>query len=164
MQGRKPIPAGLRLITATRDNKRGKLTAEKLTKNKMKAEPGIPDPPDELGVDALEEWNRISPPLYNLGVLTKYDRAILSLYCQQWGVWREAQRIVKERGLIVLSKTGIEIQNPALGIANRAGERCAKYAIELGLTPSARSRIDTKGLNARAAEQEEADVFAEFSG
>lgn len=160
--GRKPIPIALRLITATRDGKRGKLTPEKLNKDRMKAEPGIPDPPDELSPLALEEWNRIAVALYNLGVLTKYDRAILSLYCQSWGRWQEAERVVAEKGMILTTKAGAIIQNPALAVSNTAARNCAKYASELGLTPSARSRISTTGLNSRAAE--ETDDFGEFVG
>lgn len=151
--GRKSTPVALKLVTQTRD-KHGKVTPERF-KDLVKAKPGIPDHPNELAPDALEEWNRIVGPLYNLGVMTKYDRAILALHCQAWGRWLVAERGIAEQGLMIKRKGGTMMVNPLVAVASKAGQECAKYAAELGLTPSARSRINTTGLNARAAEQAE---------
>jgi P27 family predicted phage terminase small subunit len=115
-------------------------------------EPGIPDPPIQLTPRALEEWNRLAIPLFNLGVMTKYDRAVFALYCQSWGRWQDAEEQVAAKGTVVKTQSGNIIQNPALAVSNRAAKDCIRYAQELGLTPSARSRIDTEGLNSRAAQ------------
>jgi P27 family predicted phage terminase small subunit len=89
--------------------------------------------------------------------MTHFDRAVFALYCQAWGRWQEAEEMVAAKGNIVKTKDGNIIQNPALAVANRAARDCHRYAAELGLTPSARSRIHTDGLNGKAA-----DEFAEF--
>ena len=56
------------------------------------------------------------------------DRAALAAYCQAYGRWAQAERAVKalaERdgigaGLVVETKGGNMIQNPLVGVANRA--------------------------------------------
>jgi phage terminase small subunit len=48
--------------------------------------------------------------------------------------------------------------NPYIGISNKSLGNCVKLWVELGLTPSARSRVTT----APGALADEADVFAEF--
>jgi P27 family predicted phage terminase small subunit len=47
------------------------------------------------------------------------------------------------RGLLVKTKAGNYIQNPVVGAANRAMELMLRAAAELGMTPSARSRIQS---------------------
>ena len=62
-------------------------------------------------------------------------------YCQAYSQWVDA--VEKQRGSPKLIKTpsGHVQQSPLIGIANKQLELMGRYMAELGLTPSARSRI-----------------------
>jgi P27 family predicted phage terminase small subunit len=109
----------------------------------------LPDPPDHLGAEAREEWGRVATDLHAVGLLTKIDRAILAEYCVSYGRWVIAERIIAAdavrdpagAGLLATTSNGTKVQSPAVGIARRAMHDVARYATELGMTPSARSRV-----------------------
>ena len=48
-------------------------------------------------------------------------------------------------GLLIKTSNGNAIQNPLVGIANKAAADMVRYAAEFGMTPSARSRIKAEG-------------------
>ena len=137
--GRKPQPTALKLL-------KGRPSHNPIKEGEFMPKADLPTPPKELSKDAHEEWVRISQDLYNQGVLTKYDRAVLSIYCQLFGRWIEAERMLKTEarkdpsnlGLAIYTANGNLIQNPLVGICNKAARDCLKYGAELGLTPSAR--------------------------
>lgn len=111
-----------------------------------------PDCPGHIKGAAREEWDRISELLQKYKLITEIDTAALALYCQSYGRWQDAENQItalKEKGgdgLIVRSPTGYPIQNPYLAIANRAMEDCYKYLQQFGLSPAARTRVQT-GIN-----------------
>lgn len=141
--GRKAKPTNLRLIEGN-PGKRG------INLNEPKAEPVRMAPPQMLCDDATEEWERISEQLYNMGVLTSADRSALAAYCQCYGRWVKAERAIAKmaeqdtvtRGLMIKTSNGNAIQNPLVGVSNRAMADMVRYAAEFGMTPSARTRID----------------------
>jgi len=133
-RGRKPKPTNLKLLEGT-------FRPDRANKNEPKPDPGIPDPPECLSPVALEKWKRITPELESLGLLTQIDGDALARYCQHYAIWVEAVGNVQEIGLVVKSKKGNPIQNPYLGIANRANDILAKLESEFGMTPSSRTRI-----------------------
>lgn len=45
----------------------------------------VPSPPKHLGQEARKEWKRITPLLYELGLISGLDRAALAMYCQAVG-------------------------------------------------------------------------------
>lgn len=102
--------------------------------------------------DAKMEWGRVIDELYKLGIVSNLDRGILAAYCQSYGIWVQATRVMsdlaktdlKTHGLLVTTSNGNFIQNPLLGIANKAKADMARYATDLGMTPSARSRVHAK--------------------
>lgn len=109
-----------------------------------------PTPPDPLDDLALEEWHRMATLLTNLGLLTEVDRSALAAYCQSYGRWAAAQNAIKELasrpdvpfdGLVVSTPSGAMIQNPLVGIANKAARDMVNFAAEFGMTPSARARL-----------------------
>ena len=134
MKGRKKKPTALKLVQGTARPDRENV-------NEPKPEVSIPEPPPNLTGEALAEWNRLSVELYNLGMLTKVDRAALAAYCVLWARWVDAEARINEQTLVLKSKDGQPYQNPFLGIANRALEMMRKYASEFGLTPASRSRV-----------------------
>lgn len=145
--GPKPKPTHLKLI-------QGNPGRRPLNNAEPKPIRQQPQPPAELNDDAKIEWARVSEELYRLGLLTGIDRAALSAYCQAYGRWITAERSLAEmairdpqmRGLLIKTKSNNVIQNPLVGVANRAMSDMMHYAVEFGMTPSARSRIRAEGI------------------
>ena len=107
----------------------------------------IPDCPGHLSPEAMAEWARIVRELYNLGLISQLDRAMLAAYCQAYGRWVEAEQKITEAGAmgaIVNSPNGYPMMSPWLIIANKALDQMHKFAVEFGLSPSARSRVASK--------------------
>src|SRR6056297_3348266 len=76
---------------------------------------GQPRCPEHLDPVARKEWRRLARPLFEAGILTVADRAAFAAYCQAWSRW--------------------------IGIANKQSELMGRYLAELGLTPTARTRL-----------------------
>lgn len=159
MRGRKPTPTHLKLVT-------GNPGKRKLNAREPMPARSMPEPPPHLAEEAKAEWARISEELYRLGLLTKADRAALAAYCQSYARWVKAESAVAKMaerdeltgGLMIKTTNGNAIQNPLIGIANKAMGDMMRYAAEFGMTPSARSRI-TANPN-----DEDKDPAAEFFG
>jgi P27 family predicted phage terminase small subunit len=140
--GRKPKPTHLKLIT-------GNPGKRPLPKAEAKVVPALPSPPPHLADEAKVEWGRVSEDLFKVGLLSHCDRAVLAAYCQSYARWVQAERAIAsmaERdqltgGLLIKTTNGNAIQSPLVGIANKAAADMVRYAAEIGMTPSARSRI-----------------------
>jgi P27 family predicted phage terminase small subunit len=94
------------------------------------------------------EWGRVAPELFSLGILTKLDRAALAAYCDSYGLWIRARRLLAKMGedgadsLLVKTAQGNVIQHPLIGLANKAKRDMMAYATEFGMTPSSRARVN----------------------
>jgi P27 family predicted phage terminase small subunit len=149
MRGRKPKPTHLKLVT-------GNPGRRPLNAREPKPEISIPPVPAELCDDAKEEWARVSVELHRAGMLTTVDRGVLAAYCQAYGRFITAERMLRKlaeknpatQGLIIKTTNGNAIQNPLIGIANKAHNDMVRYAVEFGMTPSARSRIQVGNAQA----------------
>ena len=158
MRGRKPKPTYLKLLN-------GNPGKRALNEQEPKPEAALPTPPAELCEDAQLGWGRVAPLLHQLGTLCEIDRAALAAYCQAYGRWLKAERaiaVMADRdqltsGLMIKTTNGNPIQNPLVGIANRAMVDMVRYAAEFGMTPSARSRIAKDPFD-----QGPQDSFAQF--
>lgn len=147
MAGRKRKPKKLHMLHGT-------LRGDRHNLDEPEPEPNIPDPPPHLKGYALEEWERIVPELYELGLLSNIDRAALAAYCQAYRQHVEAVEAMEQKGsgrkrakpLTVITRTtnGNVIQSPLVGIANTALFLMHKYLTEFGLTPVARTRAKAK--------------------
>jgi P27 family predicted phage terminase small subunit len=110
----------------------------------------VPEPPAALGKEATAEWRWIAKELHHAGILTKLDRPALIAYCWSYGLWSQAERILAAMaaadpvtsGLVIYTSNGNLIQNPIVGIANKALADMVRYAVELGMTPRARARLE----------------------
>src|SRR5262245_40857339 len=101
-------------------------------------------PPSELGHDqvAVAEWERLAPMLRVCGLVSMGDRTVLLALCREWSRYLEACDKVTQLGMIVKKgKNEIPIVNPYLVIANAALKQCQTLWTQLGLTPSARSKM-----------------------
>jgi P27 family predicted phage terminase small subunit len=101
-----------------------------------------------LIAEAKAEWERIIPQLLRFRLIAELDTASLSLYCQAYGRWQQAEKSIADMaaktsgdGMLIKAPSGYPIQNPYLAIANRAMEDCNKYLQAFGLSPSARAKV-----------------------
>lgn len=102
--------------------------------------------PRHLDRGARREWHRISGELYVAGLLTVVDRAMLAAYCQAYSRWFEAERQLAKTSLVIETDKGNLMAHPLVGIANRSMVLMLKFAIEFGMTPSARARVKAEPL------------------
>ena len=140
MKGRKPKPTALKKLA-------GNPGRRPLNENEPKIPEGKPTCPRHLNHHGKLEWKRIAPILYKAGLLNLTDRAMLAVYCQNWGRWVEAELKLKNMeeqfkiGQVIKTSNDNFIQNAWLGIANRAQDKMVKSAVEFGMSPSSKSRI-----------------------
>ncbi len=146
-QGRKPKPTALKLVAGTD-------RADRRNVNEPKARPAMPAPPSFLSAEAQAEWVVVCEQLYQLGVLSRIDRAALGAYCQAFGRWEQAENALAKmalrdnvtHGMMIKTTNGNAVQNPLLGTANKAMADMMRYAAEFGMTPSSRARIKADPL------------------
>ena len=132
--GPRPKPLKLRLLD-------GDAHRERMNFREPKPAPVRPTCPAYLGTLARAEWRRLVPELMQLGLLTRIDRAALAAYCQAYGRWVEAEKVLKDKGPLYATKAGNVIISPMLSVANRAMDQMHRFLTEFGMTPASRSRI-----------------------
>jgi P27 family predicted phage terminase small subunit len=89
-------------------------------------------------------------------VLSQCDLEAFERYCQHLAMAYEAYEIIKREGVLAPDERGIPRKHPAMQIHRDNSLAALRFAAELGLTPSARVR-----LNKTDAQAEE-DSYAEF--
>jgi P27 family predicted phage terminase small subunit len=144
-RGRRPKPSYLKVVT-------GNPGKRPIGEDWVKPEP----PKRPIAAPALldryakAEWTRLAPGLHKLGLLTFLDRGPFVAYCQAWSIYRHAQEALDDLsrkddsglgGMLMRTKAGNTIQNPLIGIRNKALRDMVRYAAEFGFTPSARARV-----------------------
>jgi P27 family predicted phage terminase small subunit len=103
---------------------------------------GVPEMPDHLPAEAQAEWKRRVPALVERGVVTEQDVAVLCAYCEAWDQYVTASKNLQKYGAVIVSpKTGTPYASPYQNMMSGARKEMVAYAAELGMTPSARSRV-----------------------
>jgi P27 family predicted phage terminase small subunit len=74
-----------------------------------------------------------------MGVLTIVDHEALVVMCEEYGQYKEADKLCKT--LLIKTSNGNVIQNPAIGIRNKAREALKKSMSYFGMTPSSRASL-----------------------
>lgn len=156
--GRRPKPSAILELYGNRGKRR-------LNDREPKPPKAIPIPPAELNEAARGEWRRVCQMLYDLGIVSAIDRAVVTAYCECWSTYMDAIKQVKiSGGPVVKSGTGTPIQNPWINVKNRARHDLLNFARDLGMTPAARSRVRTDELPKfdRPGQAETSDDESEF--
>lgn len=161
MRGRKPLPSHLKLVQGNRGKRQ-------IKHDEIEFEASLPMPPPHLCDDAKVEWGRVSHMLYALRLLSNADVAALSAYCESWALFKQAKEALNlmaktdqvTKGLLIKTSNGNAIQNPLVGIANKAAADMVRYAAEFGMTPSARARIHAEGKEVGASQDKSDRYFA----
>jgi len=151
-RGPKPLPTSvINIRGGTRHYHRNKEDLDQ----EPQPDPNIPPCPDHLDLIAKQEWMRMVKELDECGILTNLDMAVFAAYCNNYSLWVRNTIIVNQEGDMVEAPSGYKIQNPALGIANRAEEKMIKAAAQMGITPSSRSGVKRVDKPPKEAEKKE---------
>ena len=102
----------------------------------------VPYAPRHLNEKAAAHWRREAKKLHAVGLLTDVDLLLFEMMCVSLATGDEAMESVVKHGLLIKTTNGNVIQNPMMGIANRAYDRAMKIALEFGMTPSSRTKFD----------------------
>lgn len=101
----------------------------------------VPQVPAHIPPAMAGEWHAVIEELTDRKVLTEAMRGSVDAYVLALHNAREAQKAIDAHGLLVASgKEGVLKQNPAVSMLGKANETIMRLAVELGLTPAARSK------------------------
>lgn len=104
---------------------------------------GAPRKPDHLRELAGEAWEWLCNTLEEMGLLVRSDVAIMALYCETWADYVTNRENLGKVGPVMISqKTGQPYMSPFFMIDATLKGQLLKIMAELGLTASARTRID----------------------
>jgi P27 family predicted phage terminase small subunit len=146
-RGPKPAPISLKIQSGMRSDRVNRAAP---------SPPAVePEPPAELSALAKGEWDRITPILTRMRVLTEADGAALALYCETFATWTETAKKIARQGYVVLSAAATAKVNPLVAINAQARADMLRLLSEFGLTPSSRSRVSVTS-------DSEVDPIAEF--
>tara|TARA_R110000803_G_scaffold209612_1_gene279582 strand:+ start:241 stop:705 length:465 start_codon:yes stop_codon:yes gene_type:complete len=152
MKGRKPKPQRLKELAGTDQPCRK-------NNNEMQVSrlANVPAPPFLLSEQGLIEYSIICNELSNKKMLHLVDLSLITAYCNEMAIYIEMESGLKLTGRIdeFYNDEGSLIKRqskPEQKIANDALNKALKIAVQFGLTPSARTRIN-------AAPDETENVF-----
>lgn len=111
--------------------------------------PGVPRMPAHLSKHAKDAWRRLAPLLSGMGVLTLADAIALERLCECYSEIRTLQAAIDAYGgpfYETKSESGtMHRPRPELAALQNADGRLKGYMSEMGLTPSARTRVKVSG-------------------
>lgn len=116
-----------------------------------------PKPPRNLKGEALREWRRVIPLLVDAGGIAQVDRAALTIYCEQWALYRDAADAAQQVPMTVTTPQGT-YAHPLLKVAEAARISWLQLAKELGLTPASRARMRKNARTSAAKDEAEPDI------
>ena len=147
MRGRKPKPTKLKKLAG--------VAPRRINENEPQIEPSMPECPSFLDDVAKAQWAKLAAKLEGYGIITDIDETSLAAYCEAYSRWSQAVDHVRLNGAIVKIKgSDYPVQNPYLPVLTKAFMQMHTMLVELGLSPSSRSRIhaEKKGPNAERRE------------
>jgi P27 family predicted phage terminase small subunit len=62
-------------------------------------------------------------------------------YCQTFGHWLEAERLLEAEGLTAKGSAGNVVMHPLMKVAIQSARDLCKYAAEFGMSPCARAKM-----------------------
>jgi P27 family predicted phage terminase small subunit len=101
----------------------------------------VPNMPPDMQPLAQAAWKNITSKLFAAGLVSDLDQLSLRLLSESVWLYHEAQDLIIEKGLVIATIKGNLIQNPAIGVRNKAWAQIVKLASYFGMTPSARTGL-----------------------
>lgn len=159
VRGRKPKPTAVK-------ERSGALRKNPQRRNEYEPRPtlGAPRKPSMVAADpiASNEWDSLCEWLDDMGILAKADRSLMIHYVTTYSEWRKYFVIVRDYGVSVPTATGGVTTSPETHQYNKLSDRLLKLLVELGLTPSARSRL--KATDVKDDDDPFASLVSRLSG
>ena len=139
--GRRPKPTAVQKASGAYKKDPGR-------ENKLEPQPmrGAPKKPTHIKGPAAKKWVEVCRLLDSMQCLTTADGELIALFCETWAAYRAAKKRVDETGQVIEIKdeNGAVVdvkRNPHSTELHRYADRLQKLCGELGLSPSARTRI-----------------------
>lgn len=139
--GRPPKPKHLHVVQGT-------YRADRHDTGAPEPETKEPEIPTWLSAKARTHWRKIAPHLLRMGVLTEGDGTALAMLCDAIADYVQISQTLKKSGLTYEAETrdGMRImKHPLVTEKDAAWKRFHRMAVEFGLTPSARRRVNGAG-------------------
>jgi len=136
--GRPRIPTKLHLLAGNPGNHRHNIDDE------PQPEPIAPDAPESFSAEVLAEWNLVVTELESLGLLARIDRGMMIGYCQHMADYFKAQKHLDTEAEVFRTESGYPVMTPWKAYRDTALMEMRKFATEMGMSASARSRIHVK--------------------
>jgi P27 family predicted phage terminase small subunit len=157
-RGPKPKPSALKDLEGT-------YRPDRAPANEPKPEQASSvTPPADVAADADAKklWEDLAPRLLRLGLFTELDTPELQGLCMAYSKAVQADRAVREYGVVVKSDFGLRA-NPAVQMSRAAWAEVRRWGAEFGMSPQARTRVEAEPDRARGEGQEQvvdsADTF-----
>ena len=128
-------------------------------RNRDEPKPTVGRPPMPTSISeneiARDCWNRVCDELQAMRVLTKADVFLLEQYAECYSQWRWLSQMVAEGNCREVGSTGSVVTSPEASQVHKYADRLLRILIELGLTPSARTKI-------KVVTEKDDDPFSEW--
>lgn len=138
-KGRRSSPTALKLLN-------GETKANRINKDEPVPRPVEPDAPDGMSDEVRAVWDATLIELRAMGLAHKADTDALHCFCEAVINHRKASYLLARSPMLVKSRYDTWMKNPALQVQRDSAHVVRVFAHEFGLTPSARSTINAKGL------------------
>lgn len=143
--GRKSQPVSLIAFKGGKHLTKSEFEERQAAEQKIKPKANRIRPPTWLIEPALGEFKRIVKEMKELDVLTNVDVNVLAVYCDAVADYQECAMIIQTEG-ISMDYTNNDghtnrVPHPLLSKKKQLSEQIKSMAVELGLTPSARSKL-----------------------
>lgn len=144
--GRHSKPAVVHLLTGNRSKKNAAELLNEVQNPLLPVE--APDAPDWLDADARTEWDRVTPDLIKLGLISRLDRQALAQYCEAVSDYRRwtlrIQRLndsLEDKGDVQTYRTGAKDLSIWRKLRNDAERRADSAGAKFGFSPLARRTL-----------------------
>jgi P27 family predicted phage terminase small subunit len=155
--GRHAKPAVVHLLTGNRSKKNAAALLDEVHNPLLPVE--APEAPDWLDEEACAEWERVTPDLIKLGLISRLDRQALAQYCEAVSDYRRwtlrIQRLnasLEDKGDVQTYRTGAKDLSIWRKLRNDAERRADSAGAKFGFSPLARRAL-------RAAMAPQAELF-----
>lgn len=144
-RGPRPHPTKLRML-------HGEHRPSHLNQHEPQPRPELPECPPGASDEVREVWDETLRQLDDMDVAKAADRDALYAYCEHVVTHRQASRMLARSGLLIEGSTGSYVRNPLAQVQRDAAQGIRQFAAEFGLSPSARTRIETNTKDSGADE------------
>jgi P27 family predicted phage terminase small subunit len=152
VKGRKPLSNAVKEAS-------GAFAKDPQRRNAQEPKPklGRPKIPEAVEADpaAKSRWHWVCDQLESMNLLAETDQGLIAGYCLDYSMMLSLWEVIKGGNVSDMDEKGRAKLKPEANQFHTYSDRILKREAELGLTPSARSRL-------RAPQKDEEDPFQEW--